>query len=154
MMTVKVRKIMRTLAITSLMVSGILAAGLIGGCGKEDDQPQHRSVKGRVSEINKQTGEVGMIWYNKKGEPKPLKGKLAQGAEILINGRTKSLDDVLIDDEVEVIGTVSGTGDSQQLIATQVNITRIEDSDDQAPGGDSDQGSDQEEQPKPDSAAQ
>lgn len=111
-----------------LFLSGCLCVGLLAGCGKEDEEPDHKIVKGRVSDVNKATGEVGMLWYNeKRGETMSLKGKLAQGAEILINGRTASLDDVLIDDEVEVVGSVVGEGESRRLIAHRVTIIRVED---------------------------
>ena len=55
-----------------------------------------------------------------------LTGKLAPDAEILINGSTARLEDVQTEDQVEVTGRVEKRGDEQQLVATKVQITRLD----------------------------
>ncbi len=98
------------------------------GCGEDAEPPDTQRIEGRVSTIDPASGKVGMMWFSKKrGKEIPLEGKLSQDSEILINGITAKIEDVMIDDKVEVVGKVIGEGASRQLIADKVIIERSED---------------------------
>jgi hypothetical protein len=109
---------------------GLLAlTALLGplGCGKSDDTPKHRSITGKVSGIDPVTNEVRMLWYNpKEKKEQEIPGTLAPDSEILINGRTARLDEVMVDDPVEVIGRVEKHAGEKKLVALKVYVTRPE----------------------------
>lgn len=103
----------------------VVLAGGMEGCRDRDDTPQTLSRKGRVSMINVATGEVEMLCFNpKKNNEQKIPGKLAPEAEILINGATARLEDVVVDDQVEVSGRVEKTNGNPQFVATKVQVTR------------------------------
>lgn len=110
-----------------LVVLSVFAWGAISGCGKSSEEPQYDRVRGKVSSIHTDTGVVEMLWFSKKrGKEISLKGKLAPGAEILINGRTATLDEILVGDDVTVTGrSVKRDGD-RELVATHVEVKRPE----------------------------
>jgi hypothetical protein len=113
-------------------VFGISALGLLvtallvtTGCSKRSDGPRHKSIEGKVTEIDTASDEVGMLWYNpKERREQHIRGTLATDAEILIDGRTAKLDDVLIDDVVSVTGRIEKHNGEPKLVAVKVHITR------------------------------
>lgn len=110
------------IAVLGLFVSALLVTT---GCGKRSEGPRHRSIEGKVTEINTSTDEVAMLWYNpKEKRDQNIRGTLAADAEILINGRTAALEDVVIDDLVEVTGRIEKHNGEPKLVAVKVNVVR------------------------------
>jgi hypothetical protein len=106
---------------------GLLATALLvtAGCGKRSASPTHKSIEGKVTEIDTASDEVGMLWYNpKEKKDQPIRGTLATDAEILINGRTAKLEDVVVDDIVSVTGRIEKHNGEPKLVAVKVHITR------------------------------
>jgi hypothetical protein len=103
-----------------------LAAGLAGGCGQDSERPQYRETPvGRVTAIDKDTGIVSMTYVSDKhGKDVALSGRLAPGAEIVIDGVTARLEDVRVGDRVKVAGRVEKKDGEQQLVALKVEIMR------------------------------
>jgi hypothetical protein len=108
-----------------LLFPGIVS---VGACRDREEPVRYRGdLKGRVTAINLNTGEVEMSWFNvKQNREMPLKGKLAPDAEILINGSTARLEDVHTDDRVTVEGRVEKRNGEMQLVATKVRVERPE----------------------------
>lgn len=110
-----------------ILLAMLSVAGLIGitGCGGKDDQPEHKSIKGKVSRIDTSNGQVALMWYNPKDKAeREITGTLASDAEILINGKTARLEDVQIDDEVTVTGRREKHDGIPKLVAVKVDIRR------------------------------
>jgi hypothetical protein len=95
------------------------------GCQNQSDQPKAHILKGRVTKIDVSSGIVtGKFWIEKQNDEIELSGKLAPDAEIIVNGRTASLEDVRIDDPVEVVGWEEKSNNERRLIAKKVEIER------------------------------
>ncbi len=109
----------------ALVILAAAALPVLSGCGGKDEPPQHKSIKGRVTSIDVASGQVQMLWYNEKEkQERPITGTLAADAEILINGRTARLEDVMIDDTVEVTGRREKEDGQPKLVAVKVTVTR------------------------------
>ncbi len=97
----------------------------VAGCRDRSDAPKARVLKGRVTQIDTASGVVtGSFWNEKQQDYMELKGKLAPDAEIMIDGRTATLDAVRIDDPVEVTGWEEKQGTERRLIASRVEVNR------------------------------
>ncbi|HSW45902.1 MAG TPA: hypothetical protein VLM89_10055 [Phycisphaerae bacterium] len=109
----------------ALVLGTLVLVGGLAGCGKDDDQPEFVERNGRVAEINRETGVVKM-WYYHPREKKELviPGRLDPNVEVFINGAAATPDDVMIDDEVKVLGRIEGSGPNKQLVAVKVEVTR------------------------------
>jgi hypothetical protein len=105
----------------------VFTLSLLGsaGCGGKDEAPEHKSIKGKVTRVDTSSGQVSMMWYNpKKRAEEEIPGKLAANAEILINGKTARLDDVMVDDEVTVTGFREKRDGIPGFVAVKVDIRR------------------------------
>lgn len=109
-----------------ILCTGALIAGLsaVGGCRDKPTAPTTHLLRGRVTKIDAASGIVTGTFWNKKNEPIDLSGKLAPDAEIMIDGRTATLDEVQIGDEVEVEGFEEKQGEERRMIAKKVSIKR------------------------------
>lgn len=114
--------------LVSMLSLSVLAAILgSAGCGKNDDAPKYHHIEGRVSGISPVSNEVKMMWYNEKEKKEvEITGTLAPDSEILINGHTARLEDVMLDDNVEVTGRVEKHNGERKLVAQKVKISRPE----------------------------
>lgn len=117
----------RSIHVLTLLAAVLLTGLLISGCGKDKDEVKFHTREGRVAAINKETGAFEGWFYSKKHK-KELKmpGRLDPNVEIVINGATASVDDVRIDDKVTVTVKEIKRRGERELIATKVEVTRID----------------------------
>jgi hypothetical protein len=106
------------------IAAAILMVLAINGCRDKSDAPTIHLLRGRVTKIDAASGIVTGKFWNKKNEEMDLSGKLAPDAEIMIDGRTATLEDVQIGDEVEVEGFEEKQGDERRMIAKKVTVKR------------------------------
>lgn len=104
--------------------TAIVAISTLVGCQNKPSAPKIHLLKGRVTKIDAASGVVTGMFWNKQNKEMELSGKLAPDAEIMIDGRTATLADVEIGDEVEVEGLEEKQGESSNLIAKKVRIRR------------------------------
>jgi hypothetical protein len=116
---------MKTKSRISILVLLVLSAALLSGCRKEDKRRDFEQ-KGTVLEVDQNTGVVEFQYYNKDGERRQRKGKLAPDAEILINGVTAGMQDVKIGEDITVRGYIDRVGGEPRIVATTVIVTREE----------------------------
>jgi hypothetical protein len=115
----------RGLMAVGLVLGAALAVCPAGGCGQDSELPEYDQVSGRVSSIDKASGEVAMSYHSEKHQKEiELRGRLAPEAEIFINGVTARLDDVRIGDRVKVLGRVEKRADERNWVALKVEIDR------------------------------
>ncbi len=113
-----------SLKLSALIVS-VFALATLAGCDDKSDAPKVRHLKGRVVRIDPDSQIVtGSFYIEQQQKELELSGKLAPNAEIMINGRTATLQDVRVDDVVEVTGWEEKHGGERKLIAQRVEITR------------------------------
>ena len=97
--------IMKRILIIGIPVLLAVSFSLMAGCGEDSEIPNYKEVEGRVSSINLETSVVKMMWYNPKRQKEVLlEGKLADNAEILINGVVARLVVLRVVDRVKVVG--------------------------------------------------
>lgn len=112
-------------AILVLLAAAVAMSAALAGCNRDDDRPKVVQRNGRVSAINKETGEVKMWYYHPKQKKEiPISGKLDPNVEIFINGAAAKVDDVRLDDNVCVTGRVTGSGTEMQFVAIRVEVER------------------------------
>jgi len=105
----------------------ILGAVLAVGCGKDSELPEYDQITGKVSSVDRTSGEVSMSYYSEKHRKDiEIHGRLSPEAEIFIDGVTARLDDVKIGDRVKVLGRVEKRDDERNLVALKVEVTRRE----------------------------
>ncbi len=116
---------MTSLRITMLAAIAAGACALFAGCKSDSDTPKYKVVKGQVTGINSETGEVQLTYYDEKLKKDVTgTGKLASDAEILIDGATAKPEDVHKDDRVTVKLRIEKKDNIPQYVATQVDVTR------------------------------
>lgn len=107
-----------------ISITAIAIVATISGCQNKPNAPKVHLLKGRVTKIDASSGVVTGMFWNKQNKEMELSGKLAPDAEIMIDGRTASLSEVEIGDDVEVEGYEEKVGESSNLIAKKVRIRR------------------------------
>jgi hypothetical protein len=108
-----------------LVLGAAFAVCLAGGCGEDSELPEYDQISGRVSNIDKASGEVAMSYHSEKHQKDmELRGRLAPEAEIFINGVTARLDDVQVGDQVRVLGRVEKRESERNWVALKVEIDR------------------------------
>ncbi|HPD28934.1 MAG TPA: hypothetical protein PLL20_02985 [Phycisphaerae bacterium] len=113
----------------------LFGALLAGGCGEDSELPEYDQISGKVTRIEKTSGEVSMSYFSEKHrKPVEIHGRLSPEAEIFIDGVTASLDDVRIGDRVKVLGRVEKREGERNLVALKVEIDRREPATSSAPG--------------------
>jgi hypothetical protein len=112
------------LKLTLCGMTAIVAISTLAGCQNKPSAPKIHLLKGRVTKIDAASGVVTGMFWNKQNKEMELSGKLAPDAEIMIDGRTATLADVEIGDELEVEGLEEKQGESSNLIAKKVRIRR------------------------------
>ena len=116
------RTITRT-GFLGLLAAAVIFAASAAGCSRDSNKPKYVQRNGRVSAINKNTGEVRMWYYHPKQKKEmEIIGKLDPNVEIFINGAAAKVEDVKIDDNVRVTGRVTGSGTDMQFIAVRVEV--------------------------------
>ena len=109
---------------SGVVIVMLLPLGLVG-CREKGPKRAYAVRDGRVRSVNPETGEVSMDYVEPKtNTPIILKGRVTQDTEILINGRSASLDDVRLGDWVKVTGYREGPKTDPQLVANRVEIQR------------------------------
>jgi hypothetical protein len=109
---------------TLYTIATIATLATLAGCQNKPSAPKVHLLKGRVTKIDTTSGVVTGMFWNKQNKEMELSGKLAPDAEIIIDGRTASLGNVEIGDDVEVEGFEDKQGESSNLIAKKVTIRR------------------------------
>jgi len=108
-----------------VFLAGLLPAGLVSGCGKDEDEVKILERPGRVASIDKESGIVEMWTYVPKYKKEiKITGTLDPNVEILINGAAATLDDLEIDDQVMVRGKAIKKNGERKFIAIKVEVTR------------------------------
>ncbi len=116
---------MKTIRTLGLWVLLATAAGLTGGCGKDSETPKYRTLKGRITSVDLETGEVTMHYYNEKRKKyMDLDGKLGPEAEIFIDGATARLADLQVDDRVVVDIRIEKQGGERRSVPVKVVVDR------------------------------
>ncbi|MCB9855903.1 MAG: hypothetical protein H6818_09480 [Phycisphaerales bacterium] len=110
------------IALASLLLLTFVQAG----CSSKSSSDKTSSRKGEVKSIDLANREVVMMFTKKDGTQTPLKGTYTDETVVRINGRVMTIKDIKVGDQVEVVGRKEGSGTNQQLIATEVKVTRIE----------------------------
>jgi hypothetical protein len=110
--------------LTLFSLVAIAALATLVGCQNKPSAPKIHLLKGRVTKIDTTSGVVTGMFWNKQNKEMELSGKLAPDAEIIIDGRTATLANVEIGDDVEVEGYEEKQGESSNLIAKKVTIRR------------------------------
>lgn len=109
---------------TTLLLAG-LSLALLNGCNQDSPSTQYREITGTVESINESTGEVTVTYFNKKKNKKDqVTGTLAADAEIMIDGKTATLDDIRVDDQATITALVKIDGGSFECVAKKVQIDR------------------------------
>ena len=113
-------------AFLGLLMAVIVLPSVNLGCNRDSNKPKFvQPRKGRVSAINRETGEVKMVLYlPKQKKEQEITGKLDPHVEIFINGALAKVEDVKIDDTVQVLGRITGSGPDAQFVATRVEVER------------------------------
>lgn len=107
-----------------VVTTSIVLLGL-AGCREKGPKRTYAVREGRVRSVNPETGEVSMTYVDPKTNAKIIiQGRVTQNTEILVNGRSASLDDVRIDEWVKVTGYREGPKSDPRVVATRVEIQR------------------------------
>ncbi len=118
---------MRVVNVLGLSVLVGVAGAVAGGCGKDSNRQKYREITGRITSIDMDTGVVSVTFWNKKHRREmTLGGRLAPDAEILVDGVTAQLEDLRVDDRVTVTGREEKHNGSRQMVATRVDVARLE----------------------------
>jgi hypothetical protein len=105
------------------------AAFLLSGCGKDSDTPKYQHIEGKITAIDQDTGEVTVLGVHPKTKSEiEITGKLAPEAEILIDGKTATLENLKIGDQVKVTGRAVRENHEKHYLATRVQVERAEQS--------------------------
>lgn len=108
------------LSVATMIVAAM--AMTVGGCGskeKKDKKPASR--EGTVCSVDKATREVAMNTFVKSlNKDTVLSGTLDASAEIYIDGKIATLDDVQVGDRVVAEGVKKG----DKFVVTRATITR------------------------------
>jgi hypothetical protein len=103
------------------MIVAAMSVTMVGCGSKEKKSKKPASREGTVREVNKATREVAMNTFVKSlNKDTVLSGTLEANAEIYIDGKIASLDDVQIGDRVVAEGVKKG----DKFIVTRATITR------------------------------
>lgn len=122
---------------TSLRISIAMLLALTimpTGCSSKSNSDKTSSRKGEVKSIDL-ANRIVVMTFMKGGEQREIPGTYTDETVVRINGRVMTVKDIKVGDKVEVVGRKEGSGTNQQLIATEVKVTRI-DSDWQETGKD------------------
>ncbi len=115
----------RRIRLLGLALAAVALGAWLTGCGRDSDKPKYIQRGGRVSSINKETGEVKMWYYHPKQKQEiEIAGKLDPNIEVFINGAAADVDDVKLDDKIVVTGRIERTDTDMQLIAVRVDVER------------------------------
>ena len=111
------------------MLACAVAWATLAGCREEKPQRTYREpLEGTAEAINLQTGEVTMLWHNpKKNSDVTLTGRVTEETEYFINGRSATLADIRLKEQVRVTGYVRGKGIDKEYMVTRVDVEREED---------------------------
>ena len=121
----------RRMALATLLIAVFAQTG----CSSKGKAGKTSTRKGEVKSIDLANRKVVMATTKKDGTSFSLEGTYTNETVVRINGRVMSMKDIKVGDKVEVVGRREGSGTNQQLIATEVKVTRI-DSDWQETGKD------------------
>lgn len=111
------------------LVAALIVCGLVGCSKNNGKKPKTRVVEGVAKVIDLENNHVSMVTKDDKGNEIELTGMVREDTEVWINGRSQNLRDIRPGDKVVVTGYSEGEGDSKQLIATRVEVTRPQGSD-------------------------
>ena len=107
-----------------VVTMSIVLLGL-AGCPEKEPKRTYAVREGRVRSVNPETGEVSMTYVDPKTNAKSvIQGRVTQNTEILVNGRSASLDDVRLGEWVKVTGYREGPKTDPRVVATRVEIQR------------------------------
>ncbi len=110
----------QSLARIMLVVVGL---GLITGCSEAKPEHEYITLEGKALDVDPEDG-VSMEFRNKKGITVHETGKVAEGAEVWINGRQAAVDDVQPGDHIKVTLRVEGSGMGKTFVATRIEVER------------------------------
>lgn len=98
---------------------------LMVGCGSDGDQPKYITVSGLITSVDEETSEVSIETAEFEEEPNQIfLGRLAPDAEILIDGRTAGLSELVVSDNVTAVVRVEKRGGETHRFATRVFVNR------------------------------
>jgi hypothetical protein len=110
----------------------LVAATMVGfaGCSDKDKKgPKVRKIEGIAKHIDLKNNDVSMMFKDDRGVERELRGTVRESTEVIINGRNQKLEDIRENDRLIVTGYKDGSGDSAQLVATRIEVTRSQESD-------------------------
>ncbi len=115
----------RRIRLLALVIATVALGAWGAGCSRDSDKPKYIQRGGRVSSINKETGEVKMWYYHpKEKQEREISGRLDPDIEVFINGEAAGVDDVRIDDKIVVTGRIEGSDTDKRFIAVRVDVER------------------------------
>lgn len=109
------------------LITGLLAAGAVPGCSKDDDGPTVRSVEGTVRAIEAEKSRVKLQFRSEDGaETLEEWGFVTPATEIKINGQISDIHDIKVGDRVQVMVQAERVGEESRYTAKKVIIQRDE----------------------------
>lgn len=121
---------MRLYRLSAMCLATAFTAVVLVGCSENNgSKPKVQRVEGVAKSIDLENNVVSMTTKDDKGGERDLTGSVREDTVVLINGRSHTLKDVRVGDQVVVFGYKEGTGDAPKLIATKVEVTRAQESD-------------------------
>lgn len=109
----------------ALLLLGLL--GLLGGCGEPGTQPRYYSKMGRITEIDKDTGEITLDVQPILGDPATVETVhwlVNKHSEIYEGGRLVSLDALKAGDPIELIGYPDPSSRPVRYVLTTGRLNR------------------------------
>jgi hypothetical protein len=103
---------------------GLVAwASLWSGCGRQADEPKHRTIEGYAESLDPATNEVAMRWYNPRTQREEVvRGVVNDETEVLINGRSARVEDIKIGSRVTVTVRIEREGGQPHYIAKRIEV--------------------------------
>lgn len=96
-----------------------------GGCSKDSDAPRYKPVEGRIVSIDRKSGVVALSLYDSTThQERILEGTLDPNAEIFIDGKTASPEDVFVNDLVRVDVRIEKHEGQPRYVAKKVEVLR------------------------------
>jgi hypothetical protein len=104
-----------------IFIFAILCAGGMNGCKSKETKVHNRTLEGTITSVDPASRIVSMNAYIEKlGQSKLIPGKLADDAEIDIDGKLADITQLREGDQISVDGYQKG----EDIIALRVSVIR------------------------------
>jgi len=107
----------------------LVALLIVGGCRKESKEPSIVQLEGKIERITARpdgTGEIILVYTDKRGEPAKGIGEVTPETEIMINGAVAKLQDIREGEHVRGQVQIDKKHKDRKPIAVSIHVDRAQ----------------------------